>query len=141
MGPQSIASRLSSRSYLIADDVLARLPQSGYQLRAKGLHSSSRAPTIVNYYCLAAEETATFTTQSDSTLSTTQPSRMGFFDQECTFDNATLLTTCVPIENVSSSSASSLNTPCSWSDGYGLAPAISLANGLCGNVVLRVDYR
>ncbi|KAF5402131.1 hypothetical protein PHET_03692 [Paragonimus heterotremus] len=140
MGPQSIASRLSSRAYLIADDVLARLSQSGYQLRASGLHNSSRAPTIVNYYCLTAKETSTFTTQSDSTLSTTQPSQMGFFDQECLFDNLTLLTTCVPIGNVNSSSVSLSNTPCSWSDGYELAPTISLVNGLCGNVVLRVDY-
>ncbi|KAF8571504.1 hypothetical protein P879_01424 [Paragonimus westermani] len=65
MGPQSIASRLSSRAYLIADDVLARLSQSGYQLRARGIHSAGRAPTVVNYYCLTAKETSIFTIQSD----------------------------------------------------------------------------
>ncbi|CAH8539409.1 unnamed protein product [Dicrocoelium dendriticum] len=137
-GPHSIASRLSSTSYLLGDGVVNYRIPNAYRIKSTPLSTANHVPTAVKYFCLTPQE-ITFYSPGSFVPTTTASNTSGFLSQVCKYDQRTLKITCIPTKRVANVAALPVS-PCPWDNGYEIATP-AMHGDICQNVVLQVDYR
>ncbi|CAH8852983.1 unnamed protein product [Trichobilharzia szidati] len=138
-GPRKLWDRLFARAYLIDDLVVSKYSAPIFRLRMNRLRDNLPVPTEVNYFCLSQSEVQYFMISTQSTVSVDQT---GFFNHNCTYNEITKVTTCIPLKTVSTTTTTSL-TPsiCNWHNSFTFPPDVTYSNNICSNVVLKVDYK
>ncbi|CAH8557917.1 unnamed protein product [Heterobilharzia americana] len=124
-GPRKLLDRLFARTYLIDDLVISRYSAPVFQ---------------VNYFCLSQDEVQNFIISSQSTLNVKQSNQNGFFNHNCTYNDTTKLTLCIPLQS-SINTNTFTPTVCNWHNGFNFPPEVEFSNNVCNNVVLKVDYK
>ncbi|CAH8853043.1 unnamed protein product [Trichobilharzia szidati] len=139
-GPRKLWDRLFARAYLIDDLVVSKYSAPIFRLRMNRLRDNIPVPTEVTYFCLSQNEVQYFMISTQSTVSVDQT---GFFNHNCTYNEITKLTTCIPLKTISTTTTTTSLTPsvCNWHNSFTFPPDVTYANNICNNVVLKVDYK
>ncbi|CAH8586315.1 unnamed protein product [Heterobilharzia americana] len=111
-----------------------------FRLRMNRLRDNVPVPVEVNYFCLSQDEVQNFIISSQSTLNVKQSNQNGFFNHNCTYNDTTKLTLCIPLQS-SINTNTFTPTVCNWHNGFNFPPEVEFSNNVCNNVVLKVDYK